>query len=105
MKPAKGVPDLAERLRSANATPLVPFPGGEPPAVQPAATPAPAAPVRRPAADRKATGAMPTRQITLRPTVDLWARYINAAAERSKQAGRTVTAQEIALEIMEKAAL
>ncbi|WP_204117539.1 hypothetical protein [Paraburkholderia sp. C35] len=48
---------------------------------------------------------MPPRQLTLRPPVDLWARYINAAAERSKQAGRTVTAQEIALEIMEKAAL
>jgi hypothetical protein len=101
MKPAKNVTDLAATLKAAASTPLVP-----PQAVQPTTqsiAPAPVA-TRRAGTDRNGAIAS-TQQITLRPKTELWSRYVNAAAERSKQAGRTVTAQEVALEIMEKAAL
>ncbi|MBW5287787.1 MULTISPECIES: hypothetical protein [Burkholderia] len=41
-------------------------------------------------------------QLTLRPTRTLYARYVAAAADRSRQAGRMVTPQEVMLEILEK---
>jgi hypothetical protein len=108
MKAAKGVDDLAARLTSAAATPLV----------APAAAPAPAPAVTTPAAtpakrERKAVAkkdaakkeATDTMQLTLRPTRTLYGRYVAAAADRSRQEGRVVSAQEIMLEILEKGAV
>jgi hypothetical protein len=108
MKAAKGVDDLAARLTSAAATPLV----------APAAAPAPAPAVTTPAAtpakrERKAVAkkdaakkeATDTMQLTLRPTRALYGRYVAAAADRSRQEGRVVSAQEIMLEILEKGAV
>ena len=82
MKKSKDVADLAASLTAAATAPLVP--------VQPPAQ----VPRRKPAAD--------TLQITLRPTRTLMARYVDLAAERSKQLGRTVSAQEIMLEVLER---
>ncbi|QPQ89179.1 hypothetical protein I6H08_38705 (plasmid) [Burkholderia gladioli] len=108
MKVAKGVDDLAARLTSAAATPLV----------APVAAPAPAPAVTTPAAtpakrERKAVAkkdpakkeATDTMQLTLRPTRALYGRYVAAAADRSRQEGRVVSAQEIMLEILEKGAV
>ncbi|WP_085489970.1 hypothetical protein [Paraburkholderia susongensis] len=105
MKRSRNAEDLAALLRSGAMQPLV---GGAPAAVAvspspPAAQPASAVSVDV-AAEKKGE-AEATRQITIRPKVLLWARYINAAAERSKAEGRSITAQEIALEILEKANL
>ena len=82
MKKSKDVADLAASLTAAATAPLVP--------VQPLAQ----ASRRKPAAN--------TLQITLRPTRTLMARYVDLAAERSKQLGRTVSAQEIMLEVLER---
>jgi hypothetical protein len=46
-----------------------------------------------------------TMQLTLRPTRALYGRYVAAAADRSRQEGRMVSAQEIMLEILEKGAV
>lgn len=111
MKAPKAVDDLAARLTSAAAAPLV----------APAATPAPAAPApvvsepavtpakrERKAVPKKGTGKKEpadTQQMTLRPTRALISRYVAAAADRSRQAGRMVSPQEVMLEILEKAEL
>jgi PAS domain S-box-containing protein len=78
-------------LKQAAATAL-----GYPPAV-------PEADSARPRHHHAAT--QPTQQIALSPTIDLWARYINAATERSKATGRQITAQQIALEVLDGASL
>lgn len=83
MKPAQESSDLAGRLKAASATAV-----GQAPAV--------AAPVPKRAAAK-------TQQVALRPSLELWARYINAAAERSKSTGKHVTPQQIALEVLERA--
>lgn len=80
MKKLKDVSDLAASLTAAATAPLV--------AVQP------------PAAKRKT--AADTQQMTLRPARTLVARYVDLAAERSKQLGRTVSAQEVMLEVLER---
>lgn len=41
-------------------------------------------------------------QMTLRPSRSLYARYVGQAAERSKEEGRSVSVQEIMLEVLEK---
>ncbi|WP_084044481.1 hypothetical protein [Burkholderia sp. A2] len=43
-----------------------------------------------------------TTQLTLRPSRALLARYVAAAADRSRDTGRMVSAQEIMLEVLEK---
>jgi hypothetical protein len=82
MKTVKNVDDLAASLTRANSTPLV-----APPSMQ--TTP------------KKAV--IDTLQVTLRPPRALYAAYVNKAAERSKTAGRTVSAQEIMLEVLQRA--
>jgi hypothetical protein len=82
LKKSKDVADLAASLTAAATAPLV--------SVQ---TP-PQAVKRKPVAE--------TLQITLRPARTLMARYVDLAAERSKQLGRTVSAQEIMLEVLER---
>lgn len=41
-------------------------------------------------------------QMTLRPSRSLYARYVGQAAERSKQEGRSVSVQEVMLEVLEQ---
>jgi len=116
MKPAKGVDDLASRLRTASETPLVSQAAVNPPSDEPS----PAAPAQRvsvsespepreqvPAAKKAAKRAgakevVDTLALTLRPTRALHARYVTAAAKRSQELGRMVSAQEIMLEVLEK---
>lgn len=110
MKAPKAVDDLAARLTSAAAAPLVapaatPAPAPAPVVSEPAATPAKR---ERKAVPKKGTGKKEpadTQQMTLRPTRALISRYVAAAADRSRQAGRMVSPQEVMLEILEKAEL
>lgn len=108
MKAPKAVDDLAARLTSAAAAPLVApaAPAAPAPVVsEPAATPAKR---ERKAVPKKGTGKKEpadTQQMTLRPTRALISRYVAAAADRSRQAGRMVSPQEVMLEILEKAEL
>ena len=115
MKPAKGVDDLASRLRTASEAPLV-----QPPVNEPSGGPSPGAPAQSvpapvstdpreqvPAAKKvaKRAGAkevIDTMALTLCPTRTLHARYVAAAAKRSQELGRMVSAQEIMLEVLEK---
>lgn len=105
MKAAKGIDDLAARLTSAAAAPLVAAPAPAAPATAP--TPAPErAPAKRKAPKAAAKKeAVDTMQLTLRPTRALYGRYVAAAADRSRTEGRVVSAQEIMLEILEKGAV
>jgi len=86
MKPAKGLTDLAASLTAAASAPLVPT----------------AKEVEKPVRKQKVEGG--TMQMTLRPERTLYAKYIGMAAERSKKEGRTVSVQEIMLEVLEKGA-
>lgn len=87
MKPAKGLTDLAASLTAAAAAPLVPSLSVTPARV----------------AQKKATEGG-TRQMTLRPTLALYALYNDRAAERSKAEGRMVSVQEVMLEVLEQGA-
>lgn len=80
MKKSKDVEALAASFAAASAAPLVPV------ATQP----------------KKKTQSN-TLQVTLRPARPLFERYVDLAAERSKKIRRTVTAQEIMLEVLEGA--
>ncbi|AOX47854.1 hypothetical protein AB870_26505 (plasmid) [Pandoraea faecigallinarum] len=113
MKQPKGVDDLAARLGAAVTSPLVspaavaPAPISTP---EPAAAPAPVRERTRTVAKTAGKGAAKkepadTMQLTLRPSRTLFARYVAAAADRSRQLGRVVSAQEIMLEILEKGAV
>lgn len=84
MKKSRDVHDLAASLTAAATAPLV----------QVQATPAEPRPKKLAAI---------TQQLTLRAPRDLVARYVDLAAERSKQIGRTVSAQAVMLEVLEKA--
>ncbi|KFF42168.1 hypothetical protein JH25_27765 [Pseudomonas sp. BRG-100] len=87
MKPAKGLTDLAASLTAAASAPLVPPLAGT-----------------SPKNTRKAVAEGGTMQMTLRPARTLHALYVDRAAERSKAQGRTVTVQEIMLEVLEQGA-
>lgn len=111
MRQPKGVDDLAARLGAAAASPLVPVPAAAAP--MPAAAPeTAAAPARarrggtrvaaKPAKPSEKKEPADTLQLTIRPTRALYARYVSAAADRSRQLGRVVSAQEVMLEILEK---
>ncbi|KVD99664.1 hypothetical protein WI91_02395 [Burkholderia vietnamiensis] len=113
MKQPKGVDDLAARLGAAAASPLVPVAVAPVAAAPAAAAPPEAAPVRQRTrtaakqakpAEKGAEKKEPadTMQLTIRPTRTLYARYVSAAADRSRQLGRMVSAQEVMLEILEK---
>lgn len=89
MKKSKNVEDLAASLAVAASTPLV--------------APAQSAPAA-PAQARRRSASGETQQMTLRPRTSLIARYVDMAADRSKQLGRTVTAQQVMLEVLERGA-
>ena len=88
MKKLRSVEDLGANLTAAAVTPLV----------------APAQPAQATSAPAKKRAAAETQQMTLRPKTALVARYVDLAAERSKQLGRTVTAQQVMLEVLERGA-
>jgi hypothetical protein len=115
MKQPKGVVDLAARLGAAASSPLVPVAAAAAPAAAAitaeapsgagqgaAAAEAPAAPARKPAKATAKKEPTDTTQLTLRPSRALLARYVTAAADRSRDTGRMVSAQEIMLEVLEK---
>lgn len=114
MKQPKGVDDLAARLGAAASSPLVPVPAAPAPARAmtaeapsragqgTAAAEAPAAPARKAAKTTAKKEPADTTQLTLRPSRALLARYVAAAADRSRDTGRMVSAQEIMLEVLEK---
>ena len=114
MKQPKGVVDLAARLGAAAASPLVPVAAAAPaPAAAPAMTAgapsgagqgaaAAEAPARKAAKATAKKEPADTTQLTLRPSRALLARYVAAAADRSRDTGRMVSAQEIMLEVLEK---
>lgn len=82
MKKSKDVNDLAASLTAAATAPLVPIQAATPRLKKPAVT--------------------VTQQMTLRAPRELVARYVDLAAERSKQLGRTVSAQAVMLEVLGK---
>nr|WP_015647618.1 hypothetical protein [Pseudomonas sp. GLE121]AGL12863.1 hypothetical protein [Pseudomonas sp. GLE121] len=84
MKAAKGITDLASTLIAAASAPLVTTQALK--------------------VEKKPAGEGGTMQMTLRPLRSLYARYVDKAAERSKVEGRSVSVQEIMLEVLEKGA-
>lgn len=108
MKPSRDANELADRLRKAADEPLR-MPAKDPEAI--ATEPPAGGPVSLPKA--AATRAKPKRAvhkednketvgISLRPTQALLNRYTLEAAERTRQTGRVVSAQQIMLEVLEK---
>lgn len=103
MKPHRDASALAARLGAAANTPI-PLPQRTPQQTIPAVVAAPVSepeaekPSRTPAARSKPEKASATtRAITLRLSADLLNRYVLAAAERTRETGRVVSAQEIML--------
>ncbi|KVE33097.1 hypothetical protein [Burkholderia sp. TSV86] len=94
MKPTKNVPDLAASLMATAPAPLDPKATASLKAAH-------AAPLvqQPPAAPKVAVDRVP---MSLRPPRDLHARCVAAAAKRSLEVGRVVTAQDIIIEILEK---
>ena len=100
MKPNRDASELAARLATAaSKPPALPAAPAEKTALVDA--PAQMAPVRPPAAP-KGRPASDTIGISLRPARTLLQRYTIAAAERTRQIGRVVSAQEIMLEQLEQ---
>lgn len=103
MKPNRDASELAARLAGAAATP-VPLPSppantNPPPVKEPPPATTHKAAAR--AAVRKGRPAIDTVGITLRPSKTLLQRYTLAAADRTRKAGRVISAQEIMLERLE----
>lgn len=101
MRPHRDASALAARLGAAANTPI-PLPQRTPqqttPAVVVAPEPEPEKPSRASVARSKAERApVATRAITLRLSADLLNKYVLAAAERTRETGRVVSAQEIML--------
>lgn len=102
MKPHRDASALAARLGAAANTPI-PLPQITPLQKMPAVVvpdpePQPEKPSRAAVARSKADKApTATRAITLRLSADLLNKYVMAAAERTRETGRVVSAQEIML--------
>jgi uncharacterized protein (DUF4415 family) len=103
MKPHRDASALAARLGAAANTPI-PLPQRTPQQTMPAVVvvpdpePQPEKPSRAAIARSKAEKApIATRAITLRLSADLLNKYVMAAAERTRETGRVVSAQEIML--------
>lgn len=103
MKPHPGAMALAEKLGAAANEPL-PLPAARAPGESAVVVQVPAtARASRPSATRaepKGKGA--TQAITIRPSAALLNKYVLAAAERTRTAGRVVSAQEVMLEVLER---
>lgn len=105
MKPHRDANALAARLADAAKKP-VPLPEAPvlkvvetmPPAPAPEAAPQPSA-----KKSKAAKAAAETVAITLRPTRAMLKRYTMAAADRTRETGRVISAQEMMLEQLERA--
>ncbi len=105
MKPTRDAAALAASLTTAaNASLPLPDRVAAEVVAMPARTEAPSR-VEAPQARRagKVKAAADTVGITLRPERELLNRYTMAAAERTKKEGRVVSAQEIMLEVLQRA--
>lgn len=97
--------ELAARLTAAASQPpgIIVAPVMAPPATEPMPEAARKKPPRAKAKPNGMKGAeYNTVPISLRPGRALWNRYVLAAAERTRETGRVVSAQEIMLEILER---
>lgn len=116
MKPHRNASELAARLGAAankplplpEPTPLTLVPAPTPTATTalPAAAPAPDAPEPTRTTPKKARRVADTTErvaITLRPSRAMLTRYTNAAADRTRETGRVISAQEMMLEQLERA--
>lgn len=109
MKPHRDASALAARLSAAANTP-VPLPAqqDESAAAQaPIANPVLPTPPKSKRAGASAKAAAnknsaDSRPITLRPSAELLNRYVMAAAERTREAGRVVSAQEVMIDVLER---
>ncbi len=113
MKPPRSIEDLATRLTAAATAPLqvLEAPRSEP--VNPdAGVTRPAVPASgstksddpKPARGKGTrTAKSETLGINLRPSRALYQRYVGLAADRSRTEGRMVSAQQIMLEVLERA--
>lgn len=105
MKQPKNVDDLAARLTTAATAPLQTLAPASSPAVAPVAA-APAVAPTVPATVKTWPAAKKARAetlgINLRPSRTLYERYVALAADRSKETGRVVSAQQIMLEVLER---
>ena len=98
MKAPKSVDDLASRLSTAATAPLQ--------VLKPADSGDSREEPKKAAAPSRARVVKPkpeTLGINLRPTRALYERYVALAADRSRTAGRMVSAQQIMLEVLERA--
>lgn len=106
MKPNRDASALAARLGAAANTPIpLPEPRPVPALVQTVVTTeAPPAKPKREGGTTKAkrSKSAETRPITLRPAPELLNKYVLAAAERTRETGRVVSAQEIMLAVLER---
>jgi hypothetical protein len=105
MKPNRDASALADRLKAAASQPL-PLPDTSANTNEPAQTDEPASarrPVKRVGQGAKKEIKEPPSAsvpITLRPSKDLLHRYTLAAAERTRQEGKVISAQQIMLEYL-----
>lgn len=105
MKPNRDASALAARLGAAANTPIpLPEPRPVPALVQTVVTTEapPARPKREGGTKAKRSKSAETRPITLRPAPELLNKYVLAAAERTRETGRVVSAQEIMLAVLER---
>ena len=107
MKKHRDADALAARIAEAASQPAAIV--GKPPSVAPepvkTAEPKQAAalkPTRKPTRARLLDG--DTVAISLRPHSTLLSRYVLKAADRTREAGRVISAQEIMLEVLERGA-
>jgi hypothetical protein len=104
MKKNRDSSDLAARIAAAARQPA--GTGAVPAPVLVSAAPAAKPPVREPAApmrtkQKKAKPETDTVPITLRPSSALLSKFVLKAAERTREEGRVVSAQQIMLEALE----
>ena len=104
MKPNRDAAALAASLSAAAAAPLRLPERPPPPEPANASLPPPvvAAPAPKPARNPRVAPAVATVGITLRPGTKLLNRYTLAAADRTREEGRVVSAQQIMLEVLER---
>src|SRR5215467_10621915 len=104
MKKNRDSSDLAARIAAAVRQPAGTGAVPAPVLVAAAPTPKPSvAPIR--AKQKKAKPETDTVPITLRPSSALLSKFVLKAAERTREEGRVVSAQQIMLEALERSAL
>jgi hypothetical protein len=116
MKKNRDSSELAARIAAAASQPAgrrsapKPAPAAAPAPVLVSSTPAAIATVAapepaRPKAKKTKPAEPDTVPITLRPSSALLSKYVNKAAERTREEGRVISAQQIMIEALERSAL